>query len=195
MSYANTHCKQIIFPEDWDELVLNKFFKITFYNCGQEAYDEIKDIQDDIEEYAGHYDGSYPNQYYFNDYSLLALVEHNGNKVLYSGDAMKANQERAYLANFGTNVDLYKMHHHGVNNMGQRNCIVNLQYCTMVNPKNVVILNGNQGDMNYIYGTDVALFSESNIYYVVKDTIIFATKANQCYQKTNVIKTGVSPAD
>lgn len=196
VTFANSNCKQVIFPVDYDELVLNKFFKITFFNCGASAFNEIKEIEDDINDYAGYWTGNgYPNQYYFNDYSMLALVQHNGNKILYSGDAMKANQERAYLAGFGANVDLYKMHHHGVNKLDEKNCAVNLQYCTMVNPKSVIIMNGTQGDMGYVYQTDVNFFSNSDIYYAVYNIITFATKNGHCYQKTNAKKVGVASAE
>ena len=188
VSYANQHCKQIIFPVDWDELILNNFFKITFYNCGEQAFNEIKEIEDEIEEYAGH-GGGYASQYYFNDYGLLALVQHNGNRVLYSGDAMKANQERAYLANFAANVDLYKMHHHGVNSIGDnKNSVVNIQYCIKINPKNVVVMNNIGGDENYFSSNDVSFFNNSNIYCPGREKIIFATKQGHCYQKTNAIK-------
>ena len=194
MAYANQHCKQIIFPVDWDEFILNKYFKITFYNCGTQAFNEIKEIEDEIEEYAGH-GSSYPNQYYFNDYSLLALVQHNGNKILYSGDAMKANQERAYLARFAANVDLYKMHHHGVNNVGDNlNSVVNIQYCLQINPKYVIDMSNGHADKNYASQTDLEFFNNSSIYCPWKEPVVFATRQGHCYQKTNVTKMTLSPS-
>lgn len=179
VNFANNNCKQVIFPVDNDKLIINDNFSIEFYNCGNQAFQEIKEIQDDIEEFAGHYDGWYANQYYVNDYSLIALVRHNNTKVLYSGDVMKAGQERMLRHKFIKDVDLYKMHHHGVNKIEKKQCIVHYQYCQYINPKNVVVLNDDDkfGQSNN-YRTDVGFFQTEQIYQASLKPIIYSSKQN-----------------
>lgn len=182
VSFANSNCKQVIFPVDGDALELNKNFKIEFYNCGREAFEEIKEIEDEIELFAGH-SSSYSSQYYFNDYSLFALVKHNDNQVLYSGDAMKAAQERFLRLNVAESVDIYKMHHHGVNSIADKNAIVHPQYCQKINPDNIIIMSSEycSGSSNQ---TDVQMFSNTKIYAPKDEYICFETHKNKCYQKT-----------
>ena len=92
---------------------------------------------------------------------------------------MKAGQERMLRHKFIKDVDLYKMHHHGVNQIDRKQCIVHYQYCQYINPKNVVVLNNDDefGQSND-YRTDVGFFQTEQIYQASLKPIIYSSKQN-----------------
>ena len=83
-----------IVPNEKDTIELGFGFKITFYNCEPQIFENYTD---------------------YNECSTVCLVEHNSIKSLYTGDC-------GYLRRFideeiiEDKVHLYKIEHHGINN-------------------------------------------------------------------------------
>lgn len=112
-----------IYPNEGDVLTIDDL-KITFFNCGQTAYNEL--------EIAG--SGSFK----VNDYSMMCLFTYMNNNVLYSGDIELVAQKRIYTKKFFENIkiDLYKWHHHGLNAITDSH----LPYIKQISPIESVIM-------------------------------------------------------
>lgn len=119
----NTGVK-VNYPNELDTLKIGEL-KITFYNCGQQAFNEIQELYDETEQK-------------INDYSMLALFTYRNTNVLYSGDIEYIAQKRLYNKGFFNDmkIDLYKYHHHGVNSID--NCYI--PFLTEMSPKQVIIV-------------------------------------------------------
>ena len=115
---------EVIYPNELDTLNIGEL-KITFYNCGQQAFNEIQELYGEDEQK-------------INDYSMLALFTYRNTNILYSGDIEYIAQERLYNKGFFNDmkIDLYKYHHHGTNFI--TNCYI--PFLTEMSPKQVVIV-------------------------------------------------------
>lgn len=86
-------------PYEGETLVIDKL-KLTFTNCDKDILDVYYTNGDE------------------NNCSLIILVEHNLAKTLYMGDAHGEVQKRLDTLNFVPfTIDLYKIGHHGVDNL------------------------------------------------------------------------------
>lgn len=84
-------------PSENSYLTLGLSFKLTFYNCDEEMFDESGWTA-------------------YNNMSTMCLVEHKHVKSLYVGDCDLPSMQRAVNNGFiNSKIDLYKIEHHGVN--------------------------------------------------------------------------------
>ena len=123
-NFINTTGVEVTYPDELDSIDIGEL-KITFYNCGQQAFSEIQELYGEDEQK-------------INDYSMLALFTYRNTNVLYSGDIEYIAQERLYNKGFFNDmkIDLYKYHHHGVNLID--NCYI--PFLKEMSPKQVVIV-------------------------------------------------------
>lgn len=130
MSVINSLGLECIYPNEGDTLEIDDF-KITFYNCGNSAFNEINAM------YVSESDRK------VNDYSMLCLANYYDTNVLYGGDIENAGERRLHLHNFfgDKTIDLYKWQHHGVNALKD----MYEPFIKEVSPKEVVIVTGEVG--------------------------------------------------
>lgn len=130
MSVINSLGLECIYPNEGDTLEINDF-KITFYNCGNAAFNELNAMY--VSE----------NDRRVNDYSMLCLANYYDTNVLYGGDIENAGERRLHLHNFfgDKTIDLYKWQHHGVNSFKD----MYEPFIKEVSPKEVVIVTGEAG--------------------------------------------------
>lgn len=123
-NFINNTGVEVIYPNELDFIEIGEL-KITFYNCGQVAFNEIQELYGEETQK-------------INDYCMVVLFNYRNTNVLYSGDIEYIAQERLYNKGFFNNmkIDLYKYHHHGVNAIN--NCYI--PFLTEMSPKQVVIL-------------------------------------------------------
>ncbi len=87
-----------IYPDEWDNFYPVPTMKISFYNCDATIFN----------------DAAWDTDY--NNCSMICLVEHGRNSVLYTGDAYAMAMERALNNGFiDRQIELYKINHHGIN--------------------------------------------------------------------------------
>lgn len=183
MDLLNTLGIEYVFPNELDTLEIEKL-KITFYNCGNTAFEEITSLYND-------------NDKKVNDYSMVCLVNYLGTNVLYSGDIEYIAQERLYNKGFfkDITIDLYKWQHHGVNNLSN----VYKPYIDNISPKEVVVVTNMP--INYLNDRKILNLSPINCCYDkqlewVSDGVnIKLKKINTIYNefKNNIIHLNSTP--
>lgn len=123
IAYISNNFKEYIYPTSGTVLQVADNFKLTFYNCGSAAETAIYNAQAaEVLAHVTSYD------YYYNDYSMVVKVDHNNVSIVYSGDIMKVAQQVLFDSKAYSNIDVYKMHHHGVNGY------MSDDYCNSLHP-------------------------------------------------------------
>lgn len=164
--------KEIKYPVEGDMLNISKNFNLTFLNCGKEAYNEIFQYEADLN-----------NVHYLNNYSIVVKVEHNRVVSIFPGDIQVASIKRLYDRDFYSDVDLYKMHHHGVIMPDDYAYVSSytdlrdyLKIYSSINPKKLVVMNvATSPILEYNYGTGI-----SNINLWDKTTKIYTPCKRIC---------------
>lgn len=83
-------------PVEGSKVNITDTFSITFFNCDQAYLNTNPYVR-------------------YNNYSMICLCEHLGNRVLYTGDCNKEPLEKLiYNGSITSNIDLYKIEHHGL---------------------------------------------------------------------------------
>lgn len=179
----NTLGIEYIYPNELDTLEIDKL-KITFYNCGSTAFDEINELY-----------GEEPKK--VNDYCMVCLVNYISTNILYSGDIEYIAQERLYNKEFfkDISIDLYKWQHHGVNSLDN----VYKPYIDNISPKEVVVVTNMPvnyfNDRNLLNLTPINCCYDKTLEWVSDGSNIKLKKKNKVYTeiKNSVIHFNATP--
>lgn len=120
----NSNNIEYIEPENEDTLTIDDNLKLTFYNIGEEFYN---DYYDDFVDW----NLNVLDHTIYNNFSMVVLLEHFKNKFLFTGDIYSTAQSNIYP--YIKDIDVLKVEHHGLNYDS------NVNYLNQLNPKYAVV--------------------------------------------------------
>lgn len=126
------------------------------------------------------------NTQYYNDYSMCCIVNSGDNKAMFPGDIQRAAQERIFLSKDTGKIDLYCVHHHGIQNDDF------VPYLNMIDPAFSVIPTNYTRGLESAVSSFAANYFNGKIYSTGYSDVIFAIGSNgvSCVKGTELEKCG-----